>query len=87
MWAKKPMLPRLANLHPDIRLTALYGADSWMSAIPQNEMISFRGANPNYDGHFTKVETIENAGHAIHTDANCFNYEVNKACQNTDLCI
>lgn len=85
LWAKIPMLPRLANLCPDIKLTALYGADSWMSAIPQKELIAIRGLNTDYDGHFTKVKIIENAEHAIHANAKLFNQEVNKACQNTDI--
>lgn len=78
-WAKNPMLPRLVNLHANIKLTALYGADSWISAIPQEEFIAIRG-----EDHFTKVAMIENAGHHVYANAQSFNDQVNKSCQFSD---
>ena len=78
-WAKNPMFPRLADLHANIKLTALYGADSWISAIPQEELVAIRG-----EDNFTKVEIIENAGHHVYANAQLFNYQVNKACQYSD---
>jgi len=82
-WAKNPMLPRLADLEKDISLTALYGADSWISAIPQEEFIAIRGV-PKSDHEITNVEMIDNAGHHVYANAQLFNYQVNKACQTSD---
>jgi len=83
-WAKNPMLPRLADLHANIKLTALYGVDSWISAIPQEELIAIRGVDSDHDGHVTKVKLIDNAGHHVYANAQIFNHQVNKACQYSD---
>ena len=78
------MLPRLADLHANIKLTALYGVDSWISAIPQEELIAIRGVDSDHDGHVTKVKLIDNAGHHVYANAQIFNHQVNKACQYSD---
>ena len=84
-WAKNPMLPRLADLHKDISLTALYGADSWISAIPKEEFLAIRATNgDNEVDNLTKVAMIDNAGHHVYANAQLFNYQVNKACQYSD---
>ena len=82
--AKNPMLPRLADLHKDISLTALYGADSWISAIPREEFMAIRGVAES-DHVITNVEMIENTGHHIYTNSQIFNYQVNRACQSSDI--
>jgi len=84
-WAKNPMLPRLADLHKDISLTALYGADSWISAIPKEEFLAIRATTgDNEADNLTKVAMIDNAGHHVYANAQLFNYQVNKACQYSD---
>ena len=81
--AKNPMLPRLADLLKDISLTALYGADSWISAIPQEEFMAIRGVTES-DHVITNVEMIENTGHHVYANRHIFNYQVNRACQSSD---
>ena len=53
-WAENPMLPRLKNLKASVPLTALYGADSWITAVPEEQfkeimggMMSFMTAPPD----------------------------------------
>lgn len=79
-WAKDPMLPRLGSLSPDVPLTALYGADSWITAIPEEEFRNVRGANQAY----TKMRLIDDAGHHIYANPVQFNYQVSKACDYSD---
>ena len=81
--AKNPMLPRLADLHKEISLTALYGADSWISAITREEFMAIRGVTES-DHVITNVEMIENTGHHVYANAQLFNYQVNRACQSSD---
>ena len=83
-WAKRPMLPRLADLDKDISLTALYGAESWISAIPKEEFLAIRATGDNEVEPLTKVAMIDNAGHHVYANAQLFNYQVNKACQYSD---
>jgi len=85
LWAKSPMLPRLKNLPSQIQLTAIYGADSWMSATSKEEIMTQRGVNSNQEDCFTNVEILENAGHAVYSNAQLFNNHVNKACQYSDI--
>jgi len=84
LWAKSPMLPRLKDLHTQIKLTALYGAKSWMSVTSKEEIMAKRGVNSDQGDCFTNVEILENAGHAVYANAQLFNYHVNKACQSSD---
>ena len=81
--AKNPMLPRLNDLLEDISLTALYGADSWISAITREEFMAIRGVTES-DHVITNVEMIENTGHHVYANAQLFNYQVNRACQSSD---
>ena len=42
-WAKSPMRYRLHALSPDLPLTAIYGADSWMRPLTTEEFEEARG--------------------------------------------
>jgi len=76
-WAKEPMFPRLSGLDPAVPVTALYGGDSWVTTIAQEEFEAVRGG----EGRYTKVLAIPDAGHHVYSDqSEDFNEEVNAAC-------
>jgi len=79
-WAENPMLPRLKNLQPSVPLTALYGADSWITAIPEDQFKEIRGSEANY----TKMRLIDDAGHHVYANPAQFDYRVLQACQYSD---
>lgn len=76
-WAKFPMGERLkSGIKPDIPLTFLYGATSWMS---RHYGKIIKHARPS--SSYTHVELIH-AGHHVNSDnASDFNRLVNEACQ------
>lgn len=78
-WAKNPMLPRLADLDTNIPLTALFGADSWITAISEEQFCQVR---PN--GIYTKSRLIEDAGHHVYANPVVFNMQVLRACKFSD---
>lgn len=43
-WAKRPMLQRIADLHPDIPITVIYGA---RSCIDGNSGTTIQALRPN----------------------------------------
>ncbi len=56
-WAKEPMVERLKDLEPDIPLTAIYGGDSWVSAISKEEFVT-KGNRPDSSYTVVKVSTL-----------------------------
>lgn len=78
-WAKNPMLPRLAQLNSQIPLTALYGADSWITTVEKEE---FETVRPN--GLLTRVQQVPDAGHHVYANAVSFNKNVSGACEYSD---
>ena len=78
-WAKNPMLPRLAQLNCQIPLTALYGADSWITTVEKEE---FETVRPN--GLLTQVHEVPNAGHHVYANPVSFNKKVSGACEYSD---
>jgi len=61
-WARRPMLPRLDKLEESVRMKVLYGSNSWMTHL-HNEDFLKAGVKANVD-----VEYIEGAGHHIYAD-------------------
>ena len=80
-WAQNPMLPRLKNLKTSVPLTALYGAESWITAIPEEQFKEIRG---NSDSSYTKMRVIDDAGHHVYANPVQFDYRVLQACQYSD---
>lgn len=78
-WAKNPMFPRLAQLHHNIPLTALYGQESWVSPISQEQFESVRTG-----GVYTQSKLISDAGHHVYAQYRTFNNEVITACHKSD---
>lgn len=76
-WAKNPMLPRMADLHPELPMTVIYGAESWISAIPAEE---FQGVRQNAARNLTKVQLVPDAGHHVYANPKVFNQFVLEAC-------
>lgn len=60
-WAKNPMFPRLSQLDKQVPLTVLYGEQSWVSAIPEQE---FRDLGLSK----ATVKIIEESGHHVYAD-------------------
>ena len=79
-WAKDPMLPRLAGLDSKVPLTALYGADSWITPISQEEFQTVRGTSQT----FSEMKIINDAGHHVYANPKEFNSYVTSACQYSD---
>jgi hypothetical protein len=50
-WAKRPMLPRLADLKEDLPMTVIYGEQSWVTAISRSQYDEIRKKSG-----FTEVE-------------------------------
>ncbi len=79
-WAKYPMLPRLADLNPEIPLRVFYGGDSWMTRIEEDTFLSVRGDKTDQDR--TSVSIINGAGHHVYAErSEDFNRQVNDFCQ------
>jgi len=82
-WAQNPMLPRLKSLDVNVPLTALYGSDSWITAIPEEELKEVRGLDSTTSA-YTKMRLINDAGHHVYANAPQFDYRVLQACQYSD---
>ncbi|XP_076449748.1 (Lyso)-N-acylphosphatidylethanolamine lipase-like [Babylonia areolata] len=61
-WAKDPMIHRLHTLDPDIPITFLYGARSWVSRATGWKVKSSR------DNSYVDVQIIRGAGHHVYAD-------------------
>lgn len=77
-WAQFPMGDRMKEqLSPEIPVTFLYGATSWMNNT-YGEIIKESRKPPCY----THIEDVKFAGHHVYSDnAADFNQFVNKACE------
>ena len=65
-WAKRPMIPRLGSeLHPDLPVSIMFGARSWVYALDTSVMDQFIKARPeaSHVGLF-----LMEATHLIHAD-------------------
>lgn len=60
-WAKHAMLPRMDNLHPDVKTTFIYGGDSWIDRRPGFELQKRRQ-------QFVDVKIIQGSGHHVYVD-------------------
>ena len=69
------MFPRLSNLDPNVPLTALYGAESWIKAISEEEFKIIRKNNG-----YSYMRLVPEAGHHVYANPEVFNSEVLKAC-------
>jgi len=71
-WAKNPILPRLADLSPDLRLHCIYGANTWMSHLEEQDFLE-AGVKAE-----VTVRYIQDAGHHVYADQHqLFNEAVN----------
>lgn len=78
-WANKPVLPRLKDLSSDVRMKVLYGSQSFITHLNEEDFKS-NGVKANI-----KVAFIENAGHHIYSDQyKHFNETVNHFCSQAD---
>lgn len=78
-WAKRPMLPRIDQLHPGIPITIIYGS---RSSIDSNSGQDIKNTRPN-----SRVEiiTIRGAGHYVFADqAEDFNQILLEVCEKVD---
>lgn len=70
-WAKQPIIPRLGNLSPNVPITFIYGARSWIDRRP--------GVQLQQERKNVNMETIAGAGHHVYADhADKFNEIVNR---------
>ncbi len=60
-WAKQPLFTRLPELTPDIKVTMLYGSNTWMSKDIGLDLAQKMGDRASYT-------LIENSGHHIYID-------------------
>ncbi|XP_066265223.1 1-acylglycerol-3-phosphate O-acyltransferase ABHD5-like [Branchiostoma lanceolatum] len=78
-WAKIPMLPRLTRLHPDVPITFIYGADSWIDSKTGKQAATLRGDS------YVDIIYIPNAGHQIFAEKHDdFNRELVRVCNHAD---
>jgi len=73
-WAKSPMRYRLHALSPDLPLTAIYGADSWMRPLTTEEFEEARGRQG-----LTLSTTVDYARHHVYARIEDFNQAVKEA--------
>jgi len=60
-WAKNPMLPRLKERDHSVPMTILYGLNSWVTAISEDQFEEHEGKN-------ISVYLVDNAGHHVYAD-------------------
>ncbi|XP_035686442.1 (Lyso)-N-acylphosphatidylethanolamine lipase-like isoform X1 [Branchiostoma floridae] len=78
-WAKKPMLPRMTRLDPNVPITFIYGADTWMDSRTGKQTAILR------KGSYVDIIFIQNAGHHMYAEQyRDFNRELLRVCRNTD---
>ncbi|CAH1224725.1 ABHD4 [Branchiostoma lanceolatum] len=78
-WAKNPMLPRLTRLHPDVPITFIYGADSWIDSMTGKQAETLRKDS------YVDIIHIQNAGHHMYAEQHGeFNRELVRVCENAD---
>ena len=65
-WAKRPMLQRVATeLHPDLPVSVMYGARSWVYRLNTSVMQQFQEARSE---SYVASYLVEGASHHIHAD-------------------
>ena len=78
-WAKFPMIHRVADIDPDIPITMVYGARSW---IDHNTAYSVKQLRPDCQ---VGVHIIKGAGHHVYADRpREFNVLVEEICRAVD---
>ncbi|CAH1224707.1 ABHD4 [Branchiostoma lanceolatum] len=78
-WAQNPMLPRLTRLHPDVPITFIYGADSWIDSRTGELAATLRKDS------YVDIIYIQNAGHQIFAERHEeFNRELVRVCDHAD---
>ncbi|CAH1224719.1 ABHD4 [Branchiostoma lanceolatum] len=78
-WAKNPMLPRLTRLHPDVPITFIYGADSWIDSRTGELAATLR------EDSYVDIIHIQNVGHHMYAEQHGeFNRELGRVCENAD---
>ncbi len=60
-WAKDPMFPRMSAVDSSVPVTAMYGGNSWMTRISQED---FEGVRPA-DAVYTQVKVINLTMHEV----------------------
>ena len=82
-FAKFPMLTRLEDLDKTLPLTALFGEQSWIKTIPEEDFRNARKLDEE-SRSYTKVEIISDASHHVYANPKEFNDKVLKACRLAD---
>uniref|UniRef100_A0A3B5MGB3 1-acylglycerol-3-phosphate O-acyltransferase ABHD5 n=1 Tax=Xiphophorus couchianus TaxID=32473 RepID=A0A3B5MGB3_9TELE len=78
-WAKRPMLQRLDQLHPDIPISIIYGS---RSSIDSTSAASIKEMRTN---SHVEIITMRGAGHYVFADqADDFNNKVLQVCEKVD---
>ncbi|XP_026321021.1 1-acylglycerol-3-phosphate O-acyltransferase ABHD5 isoform X1 [Hyposmocoma kahamanoa] len=78
-WAKNPMVHRLDKLDPNLPVTVLYGARSWVDNTTGQVLTEQRRSDKTY------VQVINGAGHHVYLDKpELFNKYVLEACSRFD---
>ncbi|XP_066281024.1 1-acylglycerol-3-phosphate O-acyltransferase ABHD5-like, partial [Branchiostoma lanceolatum] len=77
--AKNPMLPRLTRLHPDVPITFIYGADSWVDSRTGELAATLRKDS------YVNIINIQNAGHKMYAEQHGeFNRQLVRVCEHAD---
>ncbi|XP_035686495.1 (Lyso)-N-acylphosphatidylethanolamine lipase-like [Branchiostoma floridae] len=61
-WAKNPMLPRMTSLDPNVPITFIYGADSWVDSRTGEKTAVLRKDS------YVDMIFIQNAGHHMYAE-------------------
>ncbi|XP_034029793.1 1-acylglycerol-3-phosphate O-acyltransferase ABHD5 [Thalassophryne amazonica] len=78
-WARRPMLKRMDQLHPEIPVTIIYGS---RSSIDSNSGGTIKEMRPNSQ---VELITIRGAGHYVYADQpEDFNHRVLQVCEQVD---
>ena len=65
-WAKRPMLQRVAtDLHPDLPVSVMYGARSWVYRLNTSVMQLLQEARSD---SYVASYLVEGASHHVHAD-------------------
>ncbi|XP_064633589.1 (Lyso)-N-acylphosphatidylethanolamine lipase-like isoform X2 [Lineus longissimus] len=78
-WSKFPLMNRIGDLDSSIRITFIYGEDSWMDHDYADSLKARRQGKVD-------IKCVSDAGHHVYADnPSIFNMLVNKACTRTDM--
>jgi Na+-transporting NADH:ubiquinone oxidoreductase subunit NqrF len=58
-WTKIPMEGRIHRLHEDVGMTVIYGGNSWIKRIPDEEFKQMRASSSFFEIHVIRIHLLQ----------------------------